>query len=248
MLNYQRKGVGEVLVLVHGYLGGSEMWREQIDFFSKHFDVIAPDLPGFGLSKDLIAPDSIAGFAQTVLDLLDALGINEFHLLGHSMGGMIVQEIAIEQSPRLESLICYGTGPMGVLTSRFETVEQSRQRILNDGLVDTAKGIAATWFVAGEKGRGFNTCLNLGGQASLQAALACLTAWENWDARNRISSITCRTLVLWGDKDRSYGWEQPEAIWKAVPSASLAVVPNSAHNVHMEKPNFFNELLLDFIR
>ena len=63
-LSYQRKGQGDVLVLVHGYLGSSEMWRDQIECFSEHFDVIAPDLPGFGKSNAFEAPESIAGFAE----------------------------------------------------------------------------------------------------------------------------------------------------------------------------------------
>jgi len=247
-LSYQRKGQGDVLVLVHGYLGSSEMWRDQIECFSEHFDVIAPDLPGFGKSNAFEAPESIAGFAEAVLKLMDSLGVDQFNLLGHSMGGMIVQEIAINASSRLRSLICYGTGPISVLPSRFETVEQSRQRILNEGLDVTAKRIAATWFVNGEQGPGFDLCLEQGEQASLQAALACLTAWDNWDALSRLNAIACRTLVLWGDKDRSCGWEQPEAIWKTVPGASLAVVPGCAHNVHMEKTDLFNALVVDFIK
>ena len=59
--------------------------------------------------------------------------INNFYLLGHSMGGMIVQEIAAMNIKKVEKLICYGTGPIGTLPSRFETIEETRKKILKIG-------------------------------------------------------------------------------------------------------------------
>ena len=96
------------------------MWRGQIGFFKPRYDVITPDLAGFGESAALQAPDSIPECAQMVFDLLDSLGVKKFYLLGHSMGGMIVQQMATMQPDRIEKLICYGTGPVGVLPDRFE--------------------------------------------------------------------------------------------------------------------------------
>ena len=248
MLAYQRKGQGPTLVLVHGYLAGSAIWAAQIEAFSRDYDVICPDLAGFGASADLTAPDSIQGHAQLVLDLLDHLQIDQVDLLGHSMGGMIVQSMAVMAPARLRSLILYGTGPQGVLPGRFETIAQSRARITEQGLATTARRIAATWFLEGEKAAGFALCDRLGQQACLQAALASLTAWEGWDGRSSLADITARTLVLWGSQDRSYDWSQPEALWRGIAGADLSVVPQCAHNVHLEKPKLFNTLLADFLR
>jgi pimeloyl-ACP methyl ester carboxylesterase len=247
MLAYQRKGQGPTLVLVHGYLAGSAIWAAQIEYFSRDFDVICPDLAGFGASADLTAPESIQGHARLVLDLLDSLQIDQFDLLGHSMGGMIVQAMAVMAPARLRSLVLYGTGPQGVLPGRFETIAQSRARIIEQGLSDTARRIAATWFLQGEQAEGFALCHRLGQQAQLQAALASLTAWEAWDGRPALCDITARCLVIWGSCDRSYNWSQPEALWRAITGADLAVVPNCAHNVHLEKPQLFNILLADFL-
>ena len=93
-LSYTRQGSGPVLVLLHGYLGGSAMWADQVAAFSSHRDVICPDLAGFGKSADLTAPDSITGHALSVLQLMDDLDVGAFELLGHSMGGMVAQEVA----------------------------------------------------------------------------------------------------------------------------------------------------------
>jgi len=163
------------------------------------------------------------------------------------MGGMVVQQMAAMQNERIKKLVCYGTGPVGVLPDRFETLDQSRERLSTEGLAATAKRIATTWFVEGENAQGFSVCENVGKKATMQAALASLTAWENWNGCSALPMISCPTLVLWGDRDRSYGWRQPESLWQGVPDSYLAVMPGCAHNAHMEKPELFNMIVDDFL-
>ena len=103
-------GSGFPLVLVHGYLGSSEMWNLQKKFLSKHFRIITPALPGFGESYKAQSLDNINSFAKFVLKCLDEKQINEFHLMGHSMGGMIVQEMVKISENRIKKLICFATG------------------------------------------------------------------------------------------------------------------------------------------
>lgn len=246
-LVFTRSGNGFPLVFVHGYLAGAEIWRNQIEHFREMFDVIVPNLPGFGQSAHVEAPKTIKEFAERLLAELMEMGIEKFHLVGHSMGGMIVQTMAALAPHRIAHLVCYGTGPLGVMPDRFETIERSRERLLNDGLPSTVKRIAATWFLLGEDAPGYKTCVNLGESSSMQAALASLDAWENWDGREQLKVISSPTLVLWGDQDCSYGWAQPEALWKGISNCALAVVPGCAHNVHMEKPEMFNAILGDFL-
>lgn len=245
-LKYQRAGTGEALVLVHGYLGGSAMWAEQIEFFREHFDVVAVDLPGFGESADLKSHDSIPAIASHVLQFLTDLGVDQFLLLGHSMGGMVVQQMTLDAPRRVQKLVCYGTGPVGVLPGRFESIEQSRQRLKSEGLASTASRIAATWFKDGVEADGFPKCERLGQAASQEAALNALTAWENWNVKSRLAEITCPTLIVWGDLDKSYDRSQPTALQKGIAGAKLEIVSRCAHNVHMEKPDTFNELVAQF--
>lgn len=246
-LTSMREGRGFPLVLVHGYLAGGAIWSDQIDHFQHTFDVIAPDLPGFGGSRDVIAPQSISGFATAILDHLDDLGVKRFHLLGHSMGGMVVQHMAKTSGHRIEKLVLYGTGPVGLLPDRFETIDRSRQRLHEDGLSATADRIAATWFVDGSAAPGFELCRHLAAQTTLSAALACLNAWETWDGTAALADIANPTLVLWGDRDRSYGWSQPEALWRGIRNASLAVVPGCGHAVHLENRALFNQIVEGFL-
>ena len=87
-------GKGFPLVLVHGFLGSSEIWKLQKVFLSKYFRVITPAISGFGESSKNKSHNSIKQMAESILKCLSLKGINKFNLLGHSMGGMIIQEIA----------------------------------------------------------------------------------------------------------------------------------------------------------
>ena len=235
------------LVLVHGYLGGSAQWAEQVEQFSADFNVIAIDLPGFGQKNDIDAPDTISGFAESVLDRLDRQKIDRFHLLGHSMGGMIVQEMVTLAPRRIEKLILYGTGPVGVMPGRFETLDESRQKVKQFGVEKIGPQIASTWFLHGTEAPGYPLCATLAQKASLQAALAGLDAMQTWSGVSRLKDILSPTLVLWGDGDRAYQWQQPEQLWREIKDAQLAVIPACSHAVHLEKPHLFNAVLKDFL-
>ncbi|MGI9319208.1 MAG: alpha/beta fold hydrolase [bacterium] len=235
------------LVFVHGYLGGSPQWANQVGTFSERFRVIAPDLPGFGLNSAVEAPETIREFATYVLGELDNQGIDHFHLVGHSMGGMIVQEMVALSPERVDKLILYGTGPIGMLPGRFETLDESRHRLTEDGVAVAGRRIAATWFLHGEVADGYKICADLAAKASIQAATAGLSAMETWSGVASLKKIPCPTLVLWGDHDRAYQWSQPEQLWREIDNAQLAVIPGCSHAVHLEKPNIFNATLSDFL-
>ncbi len=246
-LTYRRVGRGPSLVFVHGYLGGAAIWQDQIAHYADDFDVIAPDLAGFGESVELVAPNRIATHARDVLDLLDRLGVDRFALVGHSMGGMVVQEMAVHAPERIDRLVLYGTGPLGAMPDRFEPIAVSRQRLIAEGVAANAQRIAATWFLHGVDAPAYPSCAALGEGVSLQTALASLDAMEAWDGREGLARIAAPTLVLWGDRDRSYCWEQPEALWRGINDCRLGVVPDSAHNIHLEKVGIFHALLDDFL-
>lgn len=233
------------VVFVHGFLGGSRQWFGQVEALAG-FNVVALDLPGFGENAHLNAPGSIAGFAEWALRELSARGIERFILIGHSMGGMIVQEMVARAPERIDQLVLYGTGTMGILPGRFETIGTSKRRANIEGPRATARRIAATWFLDREKAVAYEDCAVIAEQCSLQTMLIGLDAMEGWSGAKRLADIKTRTLVIWGDRDRTYPWSQTEQLWQSIPDANLAVIPGCAHATHLEKPYFFNSILQDF--
>lgn len=235
------------LVFVHGYLGGSRQWQNQKAYFSRYFHVLTPDLPGFGENSGLTAPDSIGGLANSVFEQLDKSKVRKFHLLGHSMGGMIAQEMVAQAPEMVDRLVLYGTGANGLMPGRFETIDESRKKLDGQGVEKTARQISATWFLQREKAPEYESIMRLATMATSQAALAGLTAMENWSGVAALEKIKSPTLVLWGDQDRAYAWSQPQQLWTSIKGAQLAVVPNCSHAVHAEKPYLFNPIVLDFL-
>ena len=233
------------VVFVHGFMGGSRQWQGQIDT-DAGYEVISLDLPGYGENAQSEALDSIASYAEWALDELSARGVERFNLVGHSMGGMVAQEMVVQTPDRVDRLVLYGTGATGVLPGRFETICTSKRRALADGPQTTARRIAATWFLEREEAPGYEACAAIAEQCRLQAMLNGLDAMENWSGVERLEDIKAKTLVIWGDRDRTYPWCQTEQLWKSITNANLSVLPGCAHAAHLEKPELFNSILGDF--
>lgn len=179
-----------------------------------------------------------------MLDQLGALGIAQFRLLGHSMGGMVVQDMARLSPKRITQLVLYGTGPLGSMPGRFETMAQSRERLMADGVLATARRISERWFVDGEQAPAYALCAQLACQASEEAALAGLNAMQAWDGRPELGSLQMQTQIIWGEHDQSYNFEQVQALWRGIANCSLAVIPRASHAAHLEQPVLFREIML----
>ena len=241
------EGKGFPLVLIHGFLGSSKMWEPQINFFKNNFRVITPDLPGFGKSNKAKSHNSIQSIANLLMDCLEEKKIDKFYLLGHSMGGMIVQEMAKKYGNKIVKLICYSTGPRGEMPGRFESVDQSRENLKKKGLEITVKNIAKTWFVRKENAKYFDICIEAGKQTSTKAADDALIAFKNWNGVDTLKNIKNETLIVWGDQDKSYNLEQIKILEKSIKKSKLVIFKNCAHNVHLEQPDQFNNAIKNFL-
>ena len=241
-------GGGTPLVLVHGFLGSTDMWGPQIDFFKKNFRVIAPALPGFGKSNKTSSCDSIECMAKAILNSLEKKEIKNFNLLGHSMGGMVAQEMTKLAGDKILKLICYGTGPRGNIPGRFETIDQSREKLKINGLEVTAHRIAKTWFIEKDKSKYFYLCDEAGKQSSMEATDNGLIAMKNWDGVKNLQNIKNETLIVWGNKDKAYNFNQVETLNDNIPNSDLKIIEGCSHNVHLEKPDKFNIIVEEFLK
>ena len=241
-------GKGFPLVLIHGFLGSSKMWEPQINFFKNYYRVLTPDIPGFGKSNKVKSHDSIKSLSNLLLVCLEKKKINKFYLLGHSMGGMIVQEMAKKRESKILKLICYSTGPLGEMPGRFETVNQSKQNFKKKGLEVAARNIAKTWFIKGEKAKYFNACVESGLQASIETIDKSLTAFKNWNGVDDLKNIKSETLIVWGDQDKSYNLDQVKILKKNILNSSLIVFKGCSHNIHLEKVDQFNNTIYKFLK
>ena len=163
------------------------------------------------------------------------------------MGGMIVQEIAKLAGDKILKLICYGTGPIGNIPGRFETIDKSREKLKINGLKVTAQRIAKTWFIKEEKAKYFYLCEGAGKQTSIEAADNGLVAMKNWDGVKNLKNIINQTLIIWGDQDKAYNFNQVKTLNDNIPNSDLKIIKGCSHNVHLEKPDEFNKIVKEFL-
>ena len=246
-LHYVRRGKGPAMVLVHGFLGGIEEWDDMVGWLAPHYDVVAVDLPGFGGSADVAPPGSIAGYGAQVIALLDQLGIRRFTLLGHSMGAMIAQQMALDYADRIKRLVLYGAASAGQLPGRFETFDATIERFRQVGIAAGGEKIIASWFVAGRDHPAFPMYRRMAETARMDAAVAALRAVAAWRVTERLGSIAMPTLVIGGDRDRSTEPAEQFRLWSALPHGQLCILPNCAHAAHLEQPDVFRSLLQRFL-
>ena len=246
MMNYWRYGNGPTVVLQHGFLGGSRCWIPQILELGKMFDIIAPDLPGFARSAYEPIPDSIESYTTSVLNLLNFLGVNQFSFIGHSLGGMIAQQIAVMHADRLNKVVLYGTAPEGNMPTRFETFEATAARFENVGSMAGEK-VIESWFVEGRESPFFDLCLQDGKEVNISAAVSIMRSLSRWSLRNHLEKITSPCLIICGDQDKATTPTIAYELWHNIPNAQLCIVPQCSHMVHLEMPDVFNRILVNFL-
>jgi|TARA_B110000238_G_scaffold191801_1_gene226384 pimeloyl-ACP methyl ester carboxylesterase len=164
------------------------------------------------------------------------------------MGGMIVQEMAKIAGEKILKLICYGTGPRGNIPGRFETIDQSREKLKINRLKDTTYRIAKTWFIEEEKAKYFYLCEEAGKQSSIEAADNGLVAMKNWDGVKNLQNIKNETLIIWGEKDKAYNFNQVETLSNNILNSDLKIIKECSHNVHLERSDEFNKIVEQFLK
>ena len=219
-------GEGYPLVLVHGFLGSSEMWCNQKDFFSKFCRVISPALPGFGESAGAQSLDTINKMAKFVIDIID-----EKKIAGN----------------RVNKLICFATGSIGEIPGRFETIDETRKRLKEEGAAVSFSRVPKKWFVKGDQDKNYFLCVNAVQNVSVESADNALKAMKNWTGIENLKNIKNETLIIWGDKDTAYNFEQVETLNKNITNSRLEIFKDCSHNVHLEEPRKFNDLIKGFI-
>ena len=240
-------GNGYPFIFVHGFLGSSEMWSLQKNYFKSKFRIISPALPGFGESHRATSLNSINDMANFVLKVIDEKKINKFHLIGHSMGGMIVQEMAKIAGDKIEKLICFATSSIGEIPGRFETMDESIRRLKEEGINELKNRIPPKWFVKGNADKNYFFCENAVANISEETASNALHAMKQWNGFKNLKNIKNQTLIVWGDKDTAYNLEQVETLNKNIPNSELKIINGCSHNAHLEEPDKINQIIDEFL-
>jgi pimeloyl-ACP methyl ester carboxylesterase len=247
MLNYRVHGSGHPLVLLHGFVGGCGYWFQQEETLGDRYQLISVDLPGFAKSADVPEQDTLKGYADTVIEVMDHLGLDKVSLLGFSMGGMIAQELARHYPDRVATLILYGSSAIGDLPQRFESWQASIDRLGTEGVEATTTKTVTTWFVDGQDSPLYQRTREACAGASLPHCIKIMRAMQDWDSNAWLSELKMPTLVIVGDQDRSTTPYDSIPLWEEIPNSEFCILPATAHGIHLEEPETFNLVLGKFL-
>ena len=245
---YEVTGSGEPLLLIHGHGSSTQDWAFQVNYFSKHYQVIAFDVRGCGRSSKPRGPYSICLFAEDAAALMQKLNIAPVHVVGISMGGMIALELALGFPQFVKSLVLVNTYP----EMRVETWSERKmvwQRFVTLDLLGVKKmGIILSkiLFVKPEQEGLRKTFIEHWAENDKRAYRESLKAIINWDVEARLGEIQCPVLVVASDEDY-LPLEEKQAYISKISNAKLVVIEDARHAVIAERPEQFNKVVDDFL-
>lgn len=249
-VTYEERGQGAALVLLHGVGGDAACWRPQLEAFGLRYRAIAWNMPGYGGSAPL-AGMTFPALASALLGLLDDLGVERAHLVGHSMGGMVAQEVAASCPERLLSLALVATSAAfgrpdgewqrGFLESRLGPLDRGRS------MAELASAVVAGLVGATPDPQGVAQAIRSMSAvpaATYRAALHCLLTF---DRRAALGQIRVPALLLAGERDQVAPPAMMARMAARIAGARHAVLAGAGHLANLEQPTAFNRALADFL-
>jgi len=253
-LYYEVHGKGEPLLLIAGLGSDSSSWAGVVKMFSARFQTVVFDNRGTGRSDIMCKPYTIRRMADDVLRLLDYLKIKRAHMIGHSMGGYIAQEIAISYPKRVNKLILEGTAPVSSKRNNelfFDFFKKLRQK-------EDFKEWVRTWTFWSFSPKTFangnfvDNFIKLASRypyrTSADSFKAQTEAIARFDSCHRLYAIKAETLIIEGKDDILITPDEAAVLAKHIRRGVIKLIKNSAHCIHIENPALFTKISVDFLR
>ncbi|TMG67322.1 MAG: alpha/beta fold hydrolase [Chloroflexi bacterium] len=251
-IHYERAGAGLPLVLLHAGIADVRMWEPQIGAFAHQFDVIAPEVRGFGSSE--LPPERWSPIAD-ILGLIERLHLKPVHLIGCSLGAMLAIDFALEHPDRISKLVLVGPAIGGAnFGTKYPEVFAEAKAAEESGNIDAQNLAEMHLFLDGPRRRRGYVKEPLRDLFLKMNRPNLRIDWEsapspdlNPPAAERLHEITAPVLVIVGDEDVPTIFDAVDLLMEKVPHAKKAVIHDSAHLPNLEHPEEFNRLVLDFL-
>jgi len=247
-LYFQSAGTGEPLVLLHGLGACSADWEYQVPVFERRFHVIVPDLRGHGAS-DRAGEYSVERFAADTWQLLDRLKLGTVMLLGHSMGGAVAMQMALDRPGRVSRMVLTNTLP----SFRADTAAKRAMlwtRLLLMGIFGPrrlSEVMTRRLYPRPDQATLRAKVARRNARNDKSAYIASIRALTRWSVRDRLAALTMPVLVLASEHDY-FGNEEAAPFVAALPNAQLQVFAGARHGLPLEMPEAFNRAVLEFLK
>lgn len=243
-VSWKEHGEGEPVVLIHGNWSTCSWWEPTLERVPAGLRAIAYDLRGRGQTRGPDSSYTIPSLAADLGAFADALGLQQFHVVGHSLGSAVAMEFAREQPERLRSLITVAPSWIDGMPRKFHSEVHQRALAADRDLLGRALAILAP---ARKPGPFWERLVDEGFQQRIEAALRNLDALVEWAPGDKLAGLGVRSVVLNGDQDVLLGNELPRRV-ASVLGARHEVLHGVGHCLIIEDPDRFCEALWRAIR
>jgi pimeloyl-ACP methyl ester carboxylesterase len=248
----EARGEGPPLLLIMGLGYGRWGWEPVAEPLAQDFRVLTFDNRGVGESDVPPGPYTMRQLAADAAAVLDAFELERAHVMGTSLGGMIAQELAIEQPERVGRLVLACTTPGGVTS--YPMPQQTVDLMLEATQLDPL--VAVRRFTENALAAGADRAdlverileLRLSNRFDFAGWQAQAMAGATFDAIERLGGIQAPTLVLTGTADAVVDWRNSELLTERIPDARLELFPGCGHLFFWEEPDRFVTLVREFLR
>jgi len=238
------------LVFLHGIGGAARAWRGQLDFFVGRYRVVAWDMPGYGGSAPL-STVSIAALADAFRDFLRQIDASKPILVGHSIGGMIVQQLLAKDSSIARAVVLAQTSPAFGKADGDWQKEFIAARLgpLDRGetMISLAPMLVRELVGDDPDPAGIDLARECMAAVPASTYRATMLALLGFDQRGALKNIAVPTLVLSGSKDKNAPAPMMAKMASYIPSASYVELEGAGHLVNLERPAIFNAALDRFL-
>ncbi len=259
-VHYLHTGSGKPMLLIHGLVGSSANWRNNIGALAQHASVYAIDLVSMGKSQPIGGLDvGLTATANRIVAVMDALNLTEADIVAHSHGGAVALMLAALHPRRVRRLILFAPAN-----------PYSRSSDVMVRVYSTAWGEILAWMLPylpapiqrialggmyGGADRVPDRCLQeiidgLRSPATLRHVLCVIRCWcaemaKLEAALRRVKRIP--TLLVWGDRDHTVSLNSAVQLNRKLRSAELLVVPGGGHSIFEERPEESNRIMLEWL-
>lgn len=259
LIHYVDEGEGPAIVFGHSYLWTAEMWRPQVDALKDRYRCIVPELWSHGASGILEADVDCYPIDELSFDMksfVDALGLEQFSLVGLSIGGMWGGRLALELPERVQALVLADTDLGEESPQKRATFEGMINAVDQAGsLVQPIREAVKPFFFSDTTLATQPSLVNsfiesLAGIPASHIPGVCAVGrgfLSRPSVLGRLKNIKCPTLVVVGEQDRSRPLSEAEPMARLIPGARLEIIPAAGHIANLEQPKTFTRLLDTFL-
>ena len=217
--HYLKAGSGCPVVLLHGGASDSNDWAETIPALSQHYSLYAPDMLGYGQTDRDKPSYYLSEFVDFTLDFIQKLGLDSISLVGHSLGGRVCLEIALQHPEKVRKLVLIDTVGFARL-ARWGTFLG-----------------AAAFFIRRALGR----------RQPYPRFLIKAGEDKDWRCLDKLKTLKVPALVIWSSRDPYYPLKEAIRAKHLIPDVRFEIFPGYGHAPHAKNRDYFNNLLLNYL-